>query len=79
MKKFFSVLSLFFLISCAAPAQFGAGVDITFDPRTIGMQIDDTICLIYFSPSEKHVVISRIASGWSPVGKKVDSSLNSIQ
>ena len=23
--------------------QFGAGVDITFDPRTIGMQIDDTI------------------------------------
>ncbi len=43
MKKFFSVLSLFFLISCAAPAQFGAGVDITFDPRTIGMQIDDTI------------------------------------
>tara|TARA_B100000212_G_scaffold262830_1_gene202548 strand:- start:478 stop:1002 length:525 start_codon:yes stop_codon:yes gene_type:complete len=23
--------------------KFGAGVDITFDPRTIGMQIDDTI------------------------------------
>ncbi len=23
--------------------QFGAGVDITFDPRTIGMQIDDTL------------------------------------
>ena len=23
--------------------RFGAGVDITFDPRTIGMQIDDTI------------------------------------
>ena len=23
--------------------QFGAGVNITFDPRTIGMQIDDTI------------------------------------
>jgi osmotically-inducible protein OsmY len=24
-------------------SKFGAGVDITFDPRTIGMQIDDTI------------------------------------
>ena len=23
--------------------RFGVGVDITFDPRTIGMQIDDTI------------------------------------
>ena len=23
--------------------QFGTGVNITFDPRTIGMQIDDTI------------------------------------
>jgi osmotically-inducible protein OsmY len=23
--------------------RFGAGVDVTFDPRTIGMQIDDTI------------------------------------
>ena len=30
--------------SCGtASGRFGAGVDITFDPRTIGMQIDDTI------------------------------------
>ena len=29
--------------SCSPAGRFGAGVDITFDPRTIGMQIDDTI------------------------------------
>jgi hypothetical protein len=27
----------------SSATQFGAGVNITFDPRTIGMQIDDTI------------------------------------
>ena len=31
------------LTSCSSVGRFGAGVDITFDPRTIGMQIDDTI------------------------------------
>ena len=31
------------MTSCSSVAPFGAGVDITFDPRTIGMQIDDTI------------------------------------
>ncbi len=31
------------LLSCSPASRFGAGVDITFDPRTIGMQIDDTI------------------------------------
>ena len=30
-------------MSCSSASQFGAGVNITFDPRTIGMQIDDTI------------------------------------
>ena len=30
-------------MSCTSASQFGAGVNITFDPRTIGMQIDDTI------------------------------------
>ena len=34
---------LIFLSSCSPASRFGAGVDITFDPRTIGMQIDDTI------------------------------------
>ena len=43
MRKITSLLIIFFLISCSSIGKFGAGVDITFDPRTIGMQIDDTI------------------------------------
>ena len=43
MRKIFSVLIFSALVSCTSIGQFGAGVDITFDPRTIGMQIDDTI------------------------------------
>ena len=43
MKKFFSLILVFFVTSCTTASQFGTGVNITFDPRTIGMQIDDTI------------------------------------
>jgi osmotically-inducible protein OsmY len=43
MKKITSLLLIFFLVSCTSIGRFGKGVDITFDPRTIGMQIDDTI------------------------------------
>jgi osmotically-inducible protein OsmY len=44
MKKITSFLILaLFVTSCTSVGKFGAGVDITFDPRTIGMQIDDTI------------------------------------
>ena len=43
MKKIISLILLSFLTSCTSATQFGAGVNITFDPRTIGMQIDDTI------------------------------------
>ena len=44
MRSFLSlILLLIFLSSCSTATRFGAGVDITFDPRTIGMQIDDTI------------------------------------
>ena len=43
MKKTISLLAIFLLASCTSVGKFGAGVDITFDPRTIGMQIDDTI------------------------------------
>ena len=42
MKKIFSII-LLLLTSCTSATQFGTGVNITFDPRTIGMQIDDTI------------------------------------
>ncbi len=44
MKNFFIILLMsIILVSCSPASRFGAGVDITFDPRTIGMQIDDTI------------------------------------
>ena len=43
MKKIFSLILIIFITSCTSASQFGAGVNITFDPRTIGMQIDDTI------------------------------------
>ena len=43
MKKLINILIIFVFTSCSSVGQFGAGVDITFDPRTIGMQIDDTI------------------------------------
>ena len=43
MKKIISILLIVVLTSCTSIGRFGTGVDITFDPRTIGMQIDDTI------------------------------------
>ena len=44
MKTYISVILIILLLSNCSPAgRFGTGVDITFDPRTIGMQIDDTI------------------------------------
>ena len=46
MKKILSLLLiLIFISSCSTKSfsSFGRGVSITFDPRTIGMQIDDTI------------------------------------
>ncbi len=43
MKKLLSIIIFILMASCSSVGQFGAGVDITFDPRTIGMQIDDTI------------------------------------
>ena len=43
MKKIISFIFILLFTSCTSAGQFGAGVNITFDPRTIGMQIDDTI------------------------------------
>ncbi len=43
LKKAFVLSLLFLIVSCSSISKFGTGVDITFDPRTIGMQIDDTI------------------------------------
>ena len=46
MKKIFSIIIILFFTSCSVgsnASRFGTGVDITFDPRTLGMQIDDEI------------------------------------
>ena len=43
MKKIVIFLIILSFLSCSSPTRFGTGVNITFDPRTIGMQIDDTI------------------------------------
>ncbi len=43
MKKIISLILILLITSCTSASQFGTGVNITFDPRTIGMQIDDTI------------------------------------
>ena len=42
-EKNYSLIFALLLIGCSTATQFGTGVNITFDPRTIGMQIDDTI------------------------------------
>ena len=43
MSKIISLFLVLLLLSCTSVSRFGTGVDITFDPRTIGMQIDDTL------------------------------------
>jgi osmotically-inducible protein OsmY len=46
MKKIISIVFLFSLfVGCtkSSISSFGRGVSISFDPRTVGMQIDDTI------------------------------------
>ena len=46
IKKIISTIILYsLLVSCGKPgfSTFGKGVSIGFDPRTVGMQIDDTI------------------------------------
>jgi osmotically-inducible protein OsmY len=46
MTKLIKLSIIFlFLISCSTGSigKFGKGVSITFDPRTVGMQIDDTL------------------------------------
>ncbi len=46
MKKIISLIFLLLLVnSCtrSSLSTFGRGVSVGFDPRTVGMQIDDTI------------------------------------
>ena len=45
IKKIISLTFLILLTSCVKNlSTFGKGVSIGFDPRTVGMQIDDTLC-----------------------------------
>ena len=45
MKNFYKLLLISLVLTSCTPkfGTFGRGVSITFDPRTVGMQIDDTI------------------------------------
>ena len=46
MKKYFLILLFFLLNSCIGSSSvgiFGSGVSVAYDPRTVGMQIDDSI------------------------------------
>ena len=43
MTKIINFILILLVCSCTTAGRWGAGVDITFDPRTIGMQIDDVI------------------------------------
>ena len=46
MKKYFLILLFFLLNSCVGSSSvgiFGSGVSVAYDPRTVGMQIDDSI------------------------------------
>ena len=46
MNKYFLVFILFLTNSCVGSSSvgiFGSGVSVAYDPRTVGMQIDDSI------------------------------------
>tara|TARA_A100001037_G_C15060035_1_gene594327 strand:- start:384 stop:962 length:579 start_codon:yes stop_codon:yes gene_type:complete len=86
MKKFASILLILALASCSSVGRFGTGVDITFDPRTIGMQIDDTIMQKNLSArlalAEKKYFItiqSEVLDGRIFLSGKVDSAEEKIK
>ena len=86
MKKFASILLILALTSCSSVGRFGTGVDITFDPRTIGMQIDDTIMQKNLSArlalAEKKYFItiqSEVLDGRIFLSGKVDSAEEKIK
>ena len=84
MKKIYSFILLTFLTACSSATQFGTGVNITFDPRTIGMQIDDTIMQKnlsarlaltdkkYFISRKDIMLIESIKSDGIKISKKYD-------
>jgi osmotically-inducible protein OsmY len=89
MKNFFKILLILLaLTSCSSKGfgTFGRGVSITFDPRTVGMQIDDTIMqknlIARLSFSEKKYFISiqvEVLDGRIFVTGKVDEPEEKIK
>ena len=86
MKKIISILIIILLTACSSVGRFGTGVDITFDPRTIGMQIDDTIMQKNLSArlalSEKKYFISiqsEVLDGRIFLSGKVDEAEEKIK
>jgi len=89
MKNFFKILLILLaLTSCSSKGfgTFGRGVSITFDPRTVGMQIDDTIMqknlIARLSLSEKKYFISiqvEVLDGRIFVTGKVDEPEEKIK
>ena len=86
MKKIISLTLVIFLVSCSSVGRFGTGVDITFDPRTIGMQIDDTIMQTNLNArlalTEKKYLISiqsEVIDGRIFLSGKVDSPEEKIK
>ena len=78
MKRVFSLILILLISSCSSATQFGTGVNITFDPRTIGMQIDDTIMQKSFSKAsarQKYFVFTtEVRDGRIFLSGKVDEA-----
>ena len=89
MKKIISFILIIFLCSCTNGQKFGAGVDISYDPRTIGMYIDDAIMQkklsnkIFFNfPTQKKYflsVSSEVIDGRIFISGKVDEPEDKIK
>ena len=89
MKKLISLFLIVFLYSCSNTQKFGAGVDISYDPRSIGMIIDDTIMQkklsnkIFFNfPTQKKnyiLVSSEVIDGRIFISGKVDDPEDKIK
>tara|TARA_B100001057_G_scaffold445393_1_gene483038 strand:+ start:1574 stop:2161 length:588 start_codon:yes stop_codon:yes gene_type:complete len=89
MKKIISLILIIFIYSCTNGQKFGAGVDIGYDPRSIGMYIDDAIMqkqlsnkiFINFPTQKKYFlsVSSEVIDGRIFISGKVDEPEDKIK
>ena len=68
MKNIISLILISFLIGCTSASQFGAGVNITFDPRTIGMEVLDGRIFISGKVDEPEEKIKITKMAWETKG-----------